>query len=229
MAKKEANENYVHACGLPMVDAKKYINSISCAGYSDIEFKKIIEFYVFNAPILKSDKTDLFGLKSLKDYGWHGNSDMSKLERELLKAGNMSSLCFVRSSSIELTLNQMLLGTENWCISHPRAVLKQEYNCDARESGKAEISNKESRMECLFRHIRNSLAHNHVYVFDNENIVLEDTDAQNGKITARILLNKSALLEWIRITRKEPITTSSFEEAVPEKAELNCNGFRKIG
>lgn len=227
MAKKEANENYIHACGEPLVDAKKRINSISCAGYSDEEFKKIIEFYLFNAPTLKNNRNNQFGLKSLKSYGWRGNSDMCKLERELLKAANMSSFCFVKSSSIALTLNQMLLGSEKWCIFHLRAVLNQEYNCDVLETGKVEITNKETRMECLFRHIRNSLAHNHVYVFSNGNIVLEDTDAQNGKITARILLNKSTLLEWIRIIRKETLNASSPKETAAENVGLSSRQIDK--
>lgn len=202
MAKKEANENHIHVCREPLVDAKEYIHLISHAGYSAQECKEIIEFYLFNAPILTGDKNNRFGLKSLKDYGWHGNSDMCKLEKELLRAANMNSFCFVRSSSISLTLNQMLLGTNNWCVSHPRAVLKQDFNCNVLEDGNAEIANKETRMECLFRHIRNSLAHNRVYVFDNGNIVLEDADEKNETITARILLNKSTLSEWIKVIKK---------------------------
>lgn len=227
MAKKEANENYIHACGAPAVNAKDSIKSISCAGYSDEEFKKIIDFYLFNAPILRSGKSDLFGLKNLQDYGWRGNSDMNKLERELLKAANMSSFCFVKSSSISLTLDQMQLGTGNWCFSHPRAVLKQEYNCNVLETGKAEITTKETRMECLFRHIRNSLAHNHVYVFNNGNIVLEDTDVQGGEITARILLSKSALLEWIRIVKKESVNISSLPKVPSEEFALNSSEIDK--
>lgn len=227
MAKNETNENYVHACGETLVDAQNYINSISCAKYSNEEFKEIIEFYLFNAPVLKSDKSDKFGLKKLKDYGWAGNAAMSQLERELLKTAQMPSFCFIRSSTINATLNQMRLGEGKWCISHPRAVLKQENTCNVQESGKVEITNKETRMECLFRHIRNSLAHNHVYVFDNGNIVLEDADAQNGNITARILLNKTALYEWIKVVQKTQADKKYSQEAVPEDNSLKRNEIEK--
>lgn len=150
MSKKEANENYIHVCQESEVEAKEYIKSISSAGFSDEEFKTVVEFYLFNAPILKNDKSDQFGLKNLKNYGWNGKQGMCKLERELLKVSQISSFCFIRSTSIGLTLNQMKLGNDKWCVAHPRAVLKQDYNCDVFETGEVKISNKETRMECLF-------------------------------------------------------------------------------
>ena len=53
-------------------------------------------------------------------------------------------------------------------------------------------------MECLFRHIRKTLAHNRTYQFENGNILLEDVD-DNEKVSARILLSKRTLLDWIDI------------------------------
>ena len=66
--------------------------------------------------------------------------------------------------------------------------------------GSTEIKQHETRMECLFRHFRNAIAHNHTYLFDNENIMFEDCD-ESGKISARILMPKNALLTWIEIVR----------------------------
>ncbi|MBQ8323795.1 MAG: hypothetical protein IJX82_01425 [Clostridia bacterium] len=204
MAKMETNENYTHACNSKLTNPENYICSIADAGYTNDEFKAIIAFYVLHAPTLKSDKSDSFGLKNLKDYGWRGNSDMNKLERELLKASGLQSFCFIKSSAINNTLEQMQLGTSAWCVEHPRAVLKQDYTVTIAENGKAEISNSETRMECLFRHLRNAFAHNHVYVFTNGNILLEDIDGPNKIITARILVPKISLLNWINIVKKIP-------------------------
>ena len=203
MAKQEANENYAHSCDSKLINSKECMCSLSQVEYTDNDFKKIIEFYVLHAPILKSDKSDRFGVRNLKEYGWRGSSDMNKLERGLLKISGMHSFCFIRSSTIKETLEQMMLGETNWCINHPRAVLKQDFNVKVYENGKIEIINKETRMECLFRHIRNALAHNHVYVFSNGNILLEDVETQGNEITARILLNSKTLLEWIDLVKKE--------------------------
>ena len=57
------------------------------------------------------------------------------------------------------------------CIQHPRAVMKQNCSVSIQEDGTTIINQNETRMECLFRHIRNSFAHNHTYLFDNDNIL----------------------------------------------------------
>lgn len=209
------NENYVHSCNCPAIAPKNYICALSDAGYTDSEFREILGFYVLNAPILKSGRSSEFG-KSLKDYGWCGNSKMTALERKLLKVSEIPSFCFIRADSIDNTLEQMQLGKGNWCVTHPRAVLKQ--NCKAKllENGEVDVTNDETRMECLFRHIRNSLAHNHTYVFENGSILLEDAD--NQRITARILLKKYALLDWIRVVRKETSPNKQSEQPLQTDA-----------
>jgi len=154
MVRNEVNENYKHVCCSSKVNITNYICSLSDSNYTHDEFKRIIEFYVLKAPILKSDKKDSFGLKNLKEYGWTGSSHMGKLERELLKTSQIQMFCFIRSSSIKNTLTQMELDS-CICVDHPRAVMMQSFNIEALENGEIKISNGETRMECLFRHIRN--------------------------------------------------------------------------
>ena len=84
------------------------------------------------------------------------------------------------------------------CSKHPRAVIKQNVSVKVLEDGSTEISARETRMECLFRHIRNSFAHNRMYYFEEGNILLEDRD-DNGQISSRILISKQALIDWIGI------------------------------
>ena len=202
MAAKHVNENYIHNCGEEKVKMDVYAKSITDMGFARDKILEILIFYLFQAPVLKSNKAaDVFGLKSLKDYGWVGNADMSKLEGRLLKASGIGNFCFIKADSINQTLEAMDLS-DKICIIHPRAVIKQNHMVTIQEDGKAVINQQETRMECLFRHLRNSLAHNHTYLFDNDNILLEDSD-DSGCITARILMPKQALIDWMTIIMKK--------------------------
>lgn len=202
MAQKHTNENYVHNCGSQQMDITAFAKSIVNMGFQQQECLDILTFYLFNAPVLKSNKTDdQFGLKSLREYGWVGNPDMSKLEGRLLKSAGIGMFCFIKSDSISETLESMNLG-QKICIEHPRAVIKQNYNVVVREDNSVCITKQETRMECLFRHIRNAFAHNHTYDFNNGMIMLEDCD-DNGKISARIIFPKRSLIDWRRIVKRE--------------------------
>lgn len=200
MAKKHINENYIHACDSVQEVVLPNAKAISQMGFTEEQVIKIVEFFLLNAPMLTADKKDdAFGLKSLKEYGWAGTSAMSKLEGRLLKAAGMSIFCFIKSDKIDDTLDSMNLGSKI-CTEHPRAVLKQNAKAVLLEDGSTEIKQQETRMECHFRHLRNAIAHNHTYLFNNGYILIEDCD-DNKKISARLLMPKDALLEWIRIVR----------------------------
>ena len=202
MSKNHTNENYIHNCGNPKKVLNKYIKSITDMGFTDTELIEILCFFLFRSPTLQTGKEDdPFGSRSLKSYGWKGNSDMSKLEGMLLRAAGLSNFYFIKSDEITGTLEMMNLCDEI-CSDHPRAVLKQNFRVKVLEDGTVSISQQETRMECLFRHIRNSFAHNHTYLFPNDNILLEDCDV-NGKVSARILMPKDALLKWISIVRAD--------------------------
>jgi hypothetical protein len=213
MAKKNINENYIHNCGFQQHAVKTYIKSIADMGFDAQECVDILKFYVFNAPVLTSNKAgNSFGLKSLKEYGWAGNQDMSKLEGRLLKSAKLGMFCFLKSDSISQTLDAMNLG-KKVCIEHPRSVIRQNCKASAKEDGSVHIDQKETRMECLFRHIRNSLAHNRTYDFNNGNIMLEDCD-ENGKISARIIIPKRALIDWMKIIKKEDSDNAAIGQQV---------------
>ena len=207
MAKKHINENYIHVCDSSQEELLPKARPISQMGYTKEQVIKIVEFYLFNAPVLKSKKDNSFGLKTLNDYGWSGTSAMSKLEGKLLTAAGMSIFSFIKSNSIDETLDSMNLGTKI-CTEHPRAVLKQNVKVVVFEDGSTEIRQQETRMECLFRHLRNAIAHNHTYLFDNGNVLIEDCD-DNEKISARLLIPKDALTEWIRIVKNSDLSDHS--------------------
>ena len=204
---KRTNDNYIHSCGLEQTEIDSKIMSISKMNFTSEQVVAIIEFFLFFAPVLKSDKkAHSFGLKSLRDYGWSGTSSMTKLEGQLLRSSGIGIFCFIKSDSIDETLKTMNLG-DKICTVHPRAVMKQNIKLVSFEDGSAEVRQQETRMECLFRHVRNSIAHNRTYLFDNDNIMLEDSD-DNGKISARIVMPRTSLLNWISIVTQGNISTA---------------------
>lgn len=203
MAVKHINENFMHQCGMPKVVLENYAKSIIDMGYETQQIIDLLDFYLFHAPILKSDANeDIYGSRSLRDYGWNGTADMHKLEGKLLKIAGMSVFCFIKAESIAQTLEAMDLTT-TICTNHPRAVIRQNSSVSVYEDGSTSISQKETRMECLFRHIRNSLAHNRTYLFDNNNILIEDLD-DNKRVSARILIPKDAFVNWMLVVKSGP-------------------------
>lgn len=200
---KDFNENYTHCCDCKKVSIKQFQGSfIGESIESKKEFAEIIDFYIFKAPILKDSKNENdFGLTSLSKLGWHGNGGLGRLESELKSKANIT-LYFIRSDRINNTVSAMNLD-DNICIEHARGVLKQNYSITVKENGEKILSNSESRMLCLFRHIRNSLAHGRTYTFDNGYILLDDIEG-NGILSARLLIKLSDLHEWIYIILNPP-------------------------
>lgn len=204
MKKTNKSEKYADASNKYVL--AKCIKSITEMDYSDMELHKIIEFYLLQAPVMTEKKADCFGHKRLKDYGWNGNGDMTNLEKSLLNMAGMDSFNFIKAPEIKKTLEKVNLNDEI-CFEYPRAVLQQKYKIKIEEGGSVSIPNGETKMECLFRHVRNSLAHNRTY-YKNRHLLLEDFDEKSNKVTARILIHRDTLLSWIKvITRQDNIQT----------------------
>lgn len=90
------------------------------------------------------------------------------------------------------------------CAEHPRAVLHKDVKLTLREDNSIERrSGDENRMQCLFRHLRNGIAHGQTYLFPTGLVLIEDRDGK--RITARILIRKETLLAWIYIVEKKEV------------------------
>ncbi len=189
-------QRMIHTCNEDKYPINPYKKPITDMGYTEQEIIRIISFYLLNAPICNDGKKEI-GLSSLRDYGWSGLSDLNSLERKLLEASDLPRFCIMKSSTIKKTISSMNLN-DNICISHPRAVMKLNCKVELREDNTFTITNRETRMTCLFRHIRNAMAHNKTYLFPNDCILLEDID-ENKNISARILIPKNSLIKWIDI------------------------------
>lgn len=201
MEKKYIDENYIHNCQEVKYKIDDYKKTIVQMGFTENEVIRIIDFYLLRAPLKKDSKETENNIVSLNDYGWNGKPDMSKLEGRLLAASGIANFCIRKTDSIECTLESMNL-IDKICASHSRSALLQSHSVKVQEDGTIVISQKETRMECLFRHLRNSIAHNLTYLFPNDYILMEDRD-ENKKVSARILMPKRILLEWIEIVENK--------------------------
>lgn len=196
-------EGFTHSCEETKVEKDLYRASLLSQPFFEDFYKKIYDFYLTN-----SFAADTQQKIPLKDYGWEGNSKERGLKtlEELLSANaGIEEMCMIRSTTIKDTLNAMDLSGTHICIKHARAVMLQEYSIRIDENEKVTFSSgKESRIECLFRHIRNALAHGGTYFFDNGMMLMEDYKSTQC-ISAEILIPQQSLIDWINIVDQNHI------------------------
>jgi hypothetical protein len=182
------------------IDIGKYVaTTIFDMGFTSIQVEEILRFYLFNAPILSIEKkSDRYGFKSLSYYGWEGRN-LNIIKNKIFMAAKLSpeNIDIVKKESINDELEDKGLYNGKICVDTSKLVIKQNYY-------EKNMKQKETELQCLFRHVRNSFAHNQTYYFDNENILLEDFEKKDSKqkqISARIIIPKSALLDWMTLIK----------------------------
>lgn len=187
---------FIHKCQSPKVNISSFKKGLKDSPFSPEQIAIIWDFYVSRS---FAASTGL--LIELVDYGWKNSPSkvdgLPKLEEDLASAAGIDSICFIRAKTIKDTLSAMDLSGEMICVEHPRAVLKQNHNVKVDENEQCKIESSESRIVCLFRHIRNSLAHGNTYFFENGRVLLIDKDGNT--ITAAILIQQRTLLDWISV------------------------------
>lgn len=204
--KKTVKEIPRHNCNeIKMAKMKK---SLHDSDFSRKAVDIIWDFYVTHTIAGGSGMS-----RTQKDYGW--NSSTTELEEELKRISDIDDFHLVRAKSINQSLRAMDLADDEICAVHPRSVMRQNYTVSVSETEELRLKNDESRIEAIFRHIRNALAHGNTYFFDNGYILLEDKNNNERKhskenddpekakenelrqITAEILIKEETLLEWI--------------------------------
>ena len=159
-----------HICTSEKYDIQKQKIAIKDSGFSSDEVNLIWDFYVTKSPAEQSAQSTSF-----VNYGWADTTDKERypaLENALAKDAGIESFYMIRAKTIKDTLNLVDLGNRTICIEHPRAVLMQSYNIIIDETEKMQLKSGESRIKCLFRHIRNSFAHGNTYFFENDMLLL---------------------------------------------------------
>ena len=191
-----------HICTSEKYDIQNRKMAIKDSGFSADEVNLIWDFYVTKSPAEQSAQSISF-----TNYGWAETTNKENgypaLEKALAESAGIESFNMIRTRTIKDTLNLVGLGDGTICIEHPRAVLTQKYSVKVDEKEDLQLKPEESRVKCLFRHIRNSFAHGNTYFFENDMMLLEDKD--KSTITARILIPRKSLLSWIDIVDKDKI------------------------
>ena len=177
-------------------------SSITNSGLTPEEIDLIWDFYVTKSPAEQSGQSISF-----ISYGWEDTTSKENgfraLEEALAHEAGLDSFVFVRAKTIKDTLNANDLGNDRISIERSRAVLMQNYSISIDEKEKMTLKSSESRVKCLFRHIRNAFAHGNTYFLGQRMIVLEDKEGKT--ITARILIPLQCLLDWITVVDKDGI------------------------
>lgn len=179
-----------------IVEVQGYKKSINESGFTDEQVAMIWDFYVTKAIADSAAQRRRASDYGLKEIPW----------KEMLSVAGVidSNIKVLPANSINKTLLQFDLeivegkGNEKHNkaidISIPKIVCLTPYSIADEEKPKPRVGDAES----VLTHIRNSFAHGNTYFFDNEMLMLEDKD-QRGTPTARILLKKQTLLDWIGI------------------------------
>jgi hypothetical protein len=190
---------FIHSCNDVKIKKGSYHLSLKESGFTDAQIKILWDFYVS-----RSFAASTGDPISLETCGWHDTQSKTDglpvLESALAAAAGLASFCIIRNKTIRDTLGQMDLSNERICVSHSRAVLAQSFTYESDENETIKIKSAESRINAIFRHIRNSFAHGNTYFFPNGNCLLIDKDG--SKTTAAILIPKESLWDWIAIVDK---------------------------
>lgn len=194
---------FEHKCSEIKVAKSENKKSLKDSPFSYAQIDMIWDFYVTHAI---SGGTGLE--RSLSDYGWDNTNNKitgyGAIENKLFDICYFEKICFIRAKKCTDTLGAMDLSNELICVSHPRAVMLQNFDIVIDENELISYnssSNSESKLTALFRHIRNAFAHANTYFFDNGMILLEDKDGK--RTTAEILMKQQTLLDWIKVIDKD--------------------------
>lgn len=194
-------EGFSHTCEEGKIEKGIFRKSLRESSFKSKDIAMIWDFYV-----ARSFAAATGNPISLEKCGWKDSNNKKDgypaLEQDLALNAGIDSFCIVRAKTVKDTLVAMDLRNEKLYCTHPRAVLMQNYTYESDENEHIKIKSGESRINAIFRHMRNSFAHGNTYFFENDMCLLEDKDG--NKITAEILIPCRSLIEWVHIVdRKE--------------------------
>ncbi len=212
-----SKENCNHNCNETKHTLIQSSITSTSMGYSERTLSNILDFYIAHA-MCKTCANE----RKVTEYGWRGSTSKTEgypaLLDALLNAADIHNteeqvnFTVIYGERMEKTLCEMgflyqdgkkYVFSTDICTTHPRIVLLGEYNLSYDENNieYASIVDKETEALCLFRHIRNALAHSIVYEYDDM-LLLVDKNERSETITACILIKKQTLEEWIYIVDK---------------------------
>ncbi len=186
---KHVNTN-LRETKLVRINEKQYIFDID-KELKRHNFQKILSFYLFKIPVKDVSSLSI----EFSDYGWNKYN-----YRKLLTLMKESLIATLPKSKSKLTKDNILF----YPLKSSEDV-EMVLNSVKEENSSAYIIFKltsTSKLESIFRHIRNSFAHGNFYIDSKRNYHLEDY--YHDKYTSKILLNEKTLLAWIDVITKGP-------------------------
>lgn len=186
---KHVNAN-LRETKLVRINEKQYIFDID-KELKRHNFQKILSFYLFKIPVKDVSSLSI----EFSDYGWNKYN-----YRKLLTLMKESLIATLPKSKSKLAKDNILF----YPLKSSDDV-EMVLNSVKEENSSAYIIFKltsTSKLESIFRHIRNSFAHGNFYIDSKRNYHLEDY--YHDKYTSKILLNEKTLLAWIDVITKGP-------------------------
>ena len=186
---KHVNTN-LRETKLVRINEKQYIFDID-KELKRHNFQKILSFYLFKIPVKDVSSLSI----EFSGYGWNKYN-----YRKLLTLMKESLIATLPKSKSKLAKDNILF----YPLKSSDDV-EMVLNRVKEENSSAYIIFKltsTSKLESIFRHIRNSFAHGNFYIDSKRNYHLEDY--YHDKYTSKILLNEKTLLAWIDVITKGP-------------------------
>lgn len=151
------------------------------------ELRQLFSYFQYRAPNIESVKSPLL------DSACH-----DAVLHEMTKSRNEFCFCN-QSAKTEDELRKLALNGKQLCSWCKRFLCKRMNN-----PAKRDPLRRETDLECLLTHLRNSIAHGHVFVVHGGNfisVLFEDTN-NKGNTTARIICCQADLKKWRAILEK---------------------------
>ncbi len=151
------------------------------------ELRKLFSYFQYQAPNIDSLNSPLLE-SSIHD----------SVLLEITNGKDCFKFCQQNAVTVDELSKVALNGTElcSWC---KRFLCKR-----MTKPAKRDPSRRETDLECLLRHLRNAIAHGHVFVIHGGNhisVLLEDTN-EKGNTTARIVCCQADLKKWCNILQR---------------------------
>lgn len=166
----------------------------------------IIDFYLTQAPYAHADKPDSAQSIDLADYGWTGSKPLNELMQYVmlrhLRTDGSLNLFFTAANDVSSKSKEMFGDLTDFAEREYGAVLCIKRSLKLKDDNTCECQLTETYATCLFRHIRNSIAHGN-YRIEGDSILLLDQASsigtQNPSFTFVMLTTVSFMTELARL------------------------------
>ena len=146
---------------------------------------EIIDFYLTHAPYAHADKPDSVQSTDLADYGWTGNKPLNELMQYVmlhhLRTDGSSNLFFTAANDVSSKSKEVFGDLGDFPKREPGAVLCIKRNLKLKDNNTCECQLTEAYANCLFRHIRNAIAHGN-YHTEGDSILMLDQASSIGTL-----------------------------------------------